>query len=178
MKTYKIILALWVILVVIAWFFLINNMSQHNMWSMWNMQVTSEKDFITQMIPHHQEAIDTSKIVWEETNNEELKSLTQAIISAQENEISIMKDILKTKYQTSWESTMYHNMMWDLTQLSGSELEKSYLEWMIEHHKWAIEMAKSVENIKLSPEIKEIINNIILSQENEINMMKDMLQKE
>lgn len=56
------------------------------------------------MIPHHQEAIDTSKIVWEETNNEELKSLTQAIISAQENEISIMKDILKTKYQTSWES--------------------------------------------------------------------------
>ncbi|MGE4443695.1 MAG: DUF305 domain-containing protein [Candidatus Altimarinota bacterium] len=178
MKTYKIILALGVILVVIAGFFLINNMSQHNMGSMGNMQVTSEKDFITQMIPHHQEAIDTSKIVGEETNNEELKSLTQAIISAQENEISIMKDILKTKYQTSGESTMYHNMMGDLTQLSGSELEKSYLEGMIEHHKGAIEMAKSVENIKLSPEIKEIVNNIILSQENEINMMKDMLQKE
>jgi uncharacterized protein (DUF305 family) len=53
--------------------------------------VSSEFDFIYLMIPHHQEAVDTSKSLNSITQNLELKILTQNIINGQSQEISMMK---------------------------------------------------------------------------------------
>lgn len=60
-----------------------------------DMTVTSEFEFIAMMIPHHQEAVDTSLIVNESTTNPELKTLTQNIITAQKSEIEMMKQRLQ-----------------------------------------------------------------------------------
>lgn len=53
--------------------------------------VTSEFDFISLMIPHHQEAVDTSRIINKNTSNEKLKKLTQDIVDAQNKEIAMMQ---------------------------------------------------------------------------------------
>jgi uncharacterized protein (DUF305 family) len=62
------------------------------------------------MIPHHGEAIDTSKIVLEKTSSPELKTLLENIISAQESEVQIMRETVENLYknETAFE---YQNMM-------------------------------------------------------------------
>lgn len=72
--------------------------------------VTSEEAFVVNMIPHHQEAVDTARLVLAKGESPELKKLAQAIITAQEKEIAMMQ-----KWSKDWNySTVksgYQNMM-------------------------------------------------------------------
>jgi uncharacterized protein (DUF305 family) len=52
-------------------------------------------DFMTQMRPHHQAAIDMAKIVISNGKDAETKKLAQDIITAQEKEIAIIDAWLK-----------------------------------------------------------------------------------
>lgn len=54
-------------------------------------------EFIKQMIPHHEGAITMTKEALQKSTKEEIKTLANAIISAQEAEIEQMKD-----WQESW----------------------------------------------------------------------------
>ncbi|MEN9551971.1 MAG: hypothetical protein RI935_348 [Candidatus Parcubacteria bacterium] len=55
-----------------------------------------EKAFITDMIPHHQGAVDMAKLLLEDkTISSELRKFAQDIITAQESEIKIMNEWLK-----------------------------------------------------------------------------------
>ena len=47
--------------------------------------------FVQAMIPHHQGAIDMAKLAQERADHEELKELADAIIEAQEGEISVLR---------------------------------------------------------------------------------------
>ncbi len=87
--------------------------------TMHHQVITSEQDFLTQMIPHHQEAIDTSLIVLSGTTNEELKTLTANIISGQTQEIALMKGRLDQRYAGKQTSSNYMNMMPSLTGSTG-----------------------------------------------------------
>jgi hypothetical protein len=53
--------------------------------------VISEEAFIINMIPHHQEAVDTARLIVAKSTNTELIELAQNIIIAQEREINMMK---------------------------------------------------------------------------------------
>lgn len=59
-----------------------------------NMDHTGGMDqqFISMMIPHHQQAIDMAQIYLKHGKTQELKSLANKIISAQQKEIKEMKD--------------------------------------------------------------------------------------
>ena len=57
------------------------NHTMDTMNTMDHMQIHSEQQFIVEMIPHHQEAVNTSQDIHESTNNIELKNITTAIIS-------------------------------------------------------------------------------------------------
>lgn len=56
-----------------------------------------DKEFLSQMIIHHQGAVDMAKMALENASHQEIKDLATAIIEAQEKEIQQMKD-----WQTSW----------------------------------------------------------------------------
>lgn len=79
--------------------------------------VTSEEAFVVNMIPHHQEAVDTARLVLAKGESAELKKLAQAIITAQEKEIAMMQ-----KWSKDWNysavTPSYENMMGDGTKLS------------------------------------------------------------
>ncbi len=138
--------------------------------------ITWEESFLKMMIPHHSEAIETSKIILEKTQDPELKNLLQNIISAQEAEVQIMREIIENSYKNDT-IFQYENMMHpDLTSLSTYEAEKAYLEGMIVHHQGAIQMAQAMEDKPAQHETKEIIDNIIASQQAEIDVMKNFLE--
>jgi uncharacterized protein (DUF305 family) len=56
-----------------------------------------DKAFIENMIMHHQAAVDMAKLSIERAKHEEIKQLSNNIITAQEKEINDMKD-----WQHSW----------------------------------------------------------------------------
>lgn len=136
--------------------------------------VTSEEAFVVNMIPHHQEAVDTARLVLKNGESEELKKLAQAIITAQEKEIAMME-----KWSIDWNySTVtptYQNMMGDGTKLSGKALDTWFLRGMIMHHEGAVQMAESVLKLDIRKEVADFAREVIRVQSDEISQMKLLL---
>ena len=60
-----------------------------------------DRDFSTMMIPHHQGAIDMAQVELTYGKDERLRRLSQAIIVEQNQEIAVMRLILKERAATS-----------------------------------------------------------------------------
>lgn len=138
--------------------------------------ITSEEQFIVDMIPHHQEAVDTSIEIVARSSNEELRKLAQWIIDAQKKEIAMMQNRLKEWYPSSILQTTYKNMMPDLKQYQWVDLDNQYLMGMVMHHKGAVQMAQWLLKLQPRTELIQFANDIIRVQTSEINQMKVMLQ--
>lgn len=139
------------------------------------MGASSEEEFLVNMIPHHQEAIDTAKIIVAKTENAELKKIAQSIILGQSAEVTTMKGWLTSWYPNSTLKTEYMTMMRDLSKLSDHELDDTFMEDMINHHEGAIHMAEEVLEVTQRPEIVKMAKDIISTQNAEIAIFKKML---
>ena len=154
--------------------------------------VRSEFDFIYLMIPHHQEAVDTSLPINRTTTNPELKTLTDAIVTSQTAEIAMMKKRLTEFYpDTTYEGMEYMPMMRDVSQINDiSTKEKMRTQDMIVHHQGAVDMATKLLEImdKNDPLIKvdektrmfraalrKFAQDVITNQSKEIQAMQEML---
>ncbi|MEK9160205.1 MAG: DUF305 domain-containing protein [Patescibacteria group bacterium] len=152
-----------------------NSMMNHDTGG--EMMLASDEDFISMMIPHHQEAIDTSKITLEKSTNAELKALAQNIIDAQTAEIAKMEAWGAEWFGTSFKaSDDYMAMMSDLSDLEADELDQTYIAGMIEHHEGAIMMAEQIKEITERSELLELADAIIESQTNEVTLLKSWLE--
>jgi len=140
------------------------------------MMVSSEKEFITEMIPHHQEAVDTAQeVLARGATTPEIRTLMQNIITAQEKEIADMKAWYEAWYGTPYQpSGNYKPMMRDLSPLSGVEIDKVFLEDMVMHHMAAIMMAQSVQSYIEHEEIRTLTDAIVRSQMEEIQQMRQL----
>ena len=143
------------------------------------MMVATEKEFLTEMIPHHEEAVTTAKeVLARGATTPEIKTLVEGIITAQEKEIADMKSWYQAWYGTPYTpSGKYEPMMRDLTKLSGVELDKVFLEDMIMHHMGAIMMAHSVQGVTEHKEVETLSKAIIESQSKEIQQMRQLRTK-
>lgn len=66
---------------------------------MLNYKFTGSKDldFLKMMIPHHQAAIDMSRVILETSEDKEVRNLAYSIITEQNNEINIMNKLIEGK---------------------------------------------------------------------------------
>jgi len=141
------------------------------------MSVENDADFVMGMIPHHQEAVDTSAFLLTRTSDPELQQFLKDVIDVQATEIGQMK-----VWHTAWFNSEYKTdgkympMMGDLTKLQGKELEKAYIQGMIAHHKGAIDMANQIVGITSRPEIKTMAQAINVTQTKEVTLLEGWLQ--
>lgn len=141
-----------------------------------SMTISSDKDFINQMVPHHQEAIETSEIIIAKTSNPELKKFAENVIKAQNLEVNQMNQWSVDWFGSSVEKVMYMAMMPDLTKLEGDALDRAYIAGMIGHHEGAIKMAQEILPITTRPELKTLAENIINSQTEEVKTLNSWLK--
>lgn len=141
------------------------------------MMVSSEREFVVGMIPHHQEAVDTAnEVLARGGTTEEIRTLAAEIIAAQQTEITMLKEWHLTWYGEDYvETDSYQPMMRDLSQLSGAALDRQFLEDMIPHHMGAIMMAQSVRPYIEHQEISNMADAIMETQAAEIELMKRLL---
>jgi uncharacterized protein (DUF305 family) len=143
--------------------------------------------FATNMIPHHQQAVDLSALVPDRSTNAELKQLADQISAAQQPEINVMK-VLLVQWNENPDTNTGHSghggamqgmvdeaTMTKLQSLNGAEFDKLWLESMISHHQGAIEMAKAEVANGDNVDAKSLAKNIVATQEAEIGQMKQML---
>jgi uncharacterized protein (DUF305 family) len=150
--------------------------SQHQMHQ---VPLRTEQDFILHMIPHHQEAIDSSKILLEKTSDADLKKFATDVITVQTQEVVQMKQWLKNWYGQEYTTNEdYMPMMGEFSTGINSEVEKKYITGMIVHHQGAVDMAKTVMQLQPTPrkEIQAMSEDIISVQTKEMEQLQSWLQ--
>jgi uncharacterized protein (DUF305 family) len=154
------------------------SMAEHDMHAMHDMMARSERDFIEQMIPHHQEAIDTAQEVLERGGTTaEMRALAEDIIAAQTAEIDDMRTWYQAWYGEDVPDVDYKPMMRPLDDLEGEALDQAFLEDMIMHHMGAIMMARSVEPYIEREEIAVLAEAVVRTQTAEVAAMRAMLEE-
>lgn len=138
----------------------------------------AERTYLEEMIPHHQEAIESSKELLKRSSNADVKRLAETIIVGQEKEITDMKAWYKTWYGVEYtDSKNTMKMMRDLSNLNGSDLDKAFMEAMIEHHAHALEMGQAINPYIQHEEIRTLAVAIAETQAEEIISMRILLKK-
>jgi uncharacterized protein (DUF305 family) len=106
--------------------------------------VRNEFDYLTQMIPHHEEAIAAAKTLAKGSQRQEMRDFAAAIIETQSAEVAQMKAWLEDWYPNRDSHVDYTPMMRDLSGLRGDALERAFLEDMIPHHMMAVMMSQQL----------------------------------
>ncbi|MEN9561156.1 MAG: hypothetical protein RIQ56_429 [Candidatus Parcubacteria bacterium] len=146
-----------------------------------NMVAASiDKQFIVDMIPHHEGAIAMAKIALRRSQRGEIKKLAAEIVSAQEKEIRDM-----TSWYSEWfggtvpESSMAGMHMQGmmgvpsaLESVSDKDFDKVFIDQMIPHHEMAVMMAMLLGSGTDREEMKGLAEAVHSSQSAEIEKMK------
>ncbi len=144
--------------------------------------------FVDAMIPHHQGAVEMAQEVLAKSQRPEMKKLAQDIIAAQKREINQMKQWRQAWYPKAdskpmaWHAPMNHMMPMSPEQIQAmmmkgdlgaadAEFDLRFLNAMIPHHEGALVMAKDALTKSKRPEVKKLAQEILSSQEKEIDQM-------
>jgi uncharacterized protein (DUF305 family) len=143
--------------------------------------------FATNMIPHHQQAIDMAALVPDRSDTPEVIRLASQIAAAQHPEIQTMKVFL-VQWKENPDTDTGHGghgvpmqgmldepTMAKLQSLNGPEFDTLWLQSMIAHHQGAIEMAKAEIANGENVDAIGMAKNIVATQEAEIGQMKQLL---
>jgi uncharacterized protein (DUF305 family) len=143
--------------------------------------------FATNMIPHHEQAVEMSALVPDRFTNPEVKAIAEQISAAQGPEIQTMK-VLLVQWNENADTNSGHEghgammqgmvdeaTMTRLKSLNGTEFDSLWLESMISHHQGAIEMARAEIANGDNVDAKKLAQTIVDTQQAEIGQMKQIL---
>lgn len=150
--------------------------------------------FIDSMIPHHQGGVVMAQEVLQKSKQPELIKLAKNIITEQKKEIAQMQQWRKQWYPKAsatpmmWHAQMNHEMAMTAEHKQSMMMsmslgkadagfDKRFLDAMIPHHQGAVTMAQDALKKSTHPELKKLSQNIIKSQQSEIDRMTQWRQK-
>lgn len=145
--------------------------------------------FIDAMIPHHQGAVEMAKQAKEKSKRPEIQKLADQIIKAQDPEIQQMQKWRSAWYPKATAEPIAYNaktgksaamtpeqiqlmMMNQNLGAADGEFDLRFIEAMISHHQGAVTMAKDALKKTKQSEMKTLAQDIIRSQEGEIQQME------
>jgi len=142
-----------------------------------DMPVTDEFGYLTMMIPHHEEAIESARVLLAGTDRPEMRAFAQGIIDTQTREVDQMRAWLAAWYPGRDTTVDYTPMMRDLTGLRGDALDRAFLQDMIPHHMAAVMMSQELltRNLAVHPRLEPFARNIRDTQRAEIMQMHGWL---
>ena len=146
--------------------------------------------FIDGMSVHHQGAVNMAQDVLKQSKRPEMKKLATNIIAAQKREINQMKEWRKTWYPKADNTPMaYHAQMGHMMVMSPEQMQSMmmtmdlgaadaqfdlrFINAMIPHHEGALVMAHDALKKSKRPEMKKLSQEILASQKQEIEQMKE-----
>jgi uncharacterized protein (DUF305 family) len=149
--------------------------------------------FIDAMIPHHQGAVVMAQAALEKSQRPEVKQLAQGMIAAQQQEIQQMQAWRQAWYADAEEPMMYDAQMGHMMPMTeeyrssmmmsadlgaaGEQFDLRFINMMIPHHEGAVTMAQAALAKSQRPEIRALAQEIIDSQQQEIDQMKQWKQQ-
>ncbi|MCF2972506.1 DUF305 domain-containing protein [Synechococcus sp. Nb3U1] len=145
--------------------------------------------FIDAMIPHHEGAVIMAKEALEKSQRPEIRQLAEAILAAQSEEIEQMQAWRPSwypeapRYPLMWHEEMGHMMAMTPERLSDMRMDSDlgsandwfdlrFIEAMIRHHEGAVIMAEEALEKSQRPEIRQLAEAILASQQAEIDQMR------
>lgn len=145
-------------------------------------------NFIVQMIPHHEAAIQMSQNLLQYNPCAPLQEIAQNIITEQTKSIADMRDALpvcETMTNTCQGIRRYRRRFQQITQTMFREmgnapadcnLNADFMREMIPHHMGAIRMSKNALCFPICPELYPILQAIITSQKKGVREMQQLLR--
>ncbi|TVR58830.1 MAG: DUF305 domain-containing protein [Spirochaetaceae bacterium] len=133
----------------------------------------SEAEYLSHMIPHHQEAVDRAFDLLALTERREMRDFAESIIAEQTAEIEFMLERLADLYPGVEPDQSYQPMMRPLLGLSADEVDRVFLEDMHPHHMHAIMSSRMLlwSGADVSDDVADLAEAIIASQSAEITLM-------
>ncbi len=169
------------------------SMNMGDMKSMKTLEKATGKTFdiywMSQMIAHHNIAVDMANFVLKKGKNANVKKAAQDIVRAQSLEVKQMTGWLKSWYNTKPDAAQMKLMVVDMQpmidasqgKMPGHDMamgdpDKNFLENMVPHHQSAVDMAKIALTKALRPELKKFAQGVITVQTEEIASYQAMLK--
>ncbi len=153
----------------------------------------ADVSFAQDMIPHHQQAIEMTKMVTGRSSTPEVEALARRIQAAQDPEIETMSGWLRSWGEDVPSSTgmgghgdhgsmsmpgmMSSEDMNALMAKRGTDFDRTFLEMMTMHHQGAIEMARTEQAEGSHGPAKDLAGRIATDQQAEIDQMAALLTK-
>ena len=134
--------------------------------------------FLSQMIAHHQGAVDMAKDVLKVAQLPETKTEANAVITDQEKQIKQMTDWLQTWYAVKPSEQQMNLMKADMKGMMDMKTnDKMFFQMMIPHHQGAIDMSQLALKQSDKTEVKDLAQQIIKAQQAEIARYNELLKK-
>ena len=147
-------------------------------------------NFVLEMTPHHEGGINMAKAIVKYGSNPEVKKIAENIITSQEAQIPIMKELAskfeKEKPSDKQNNKNYINEYNKVKETMFNQMESvtitndadvNFLQQMIYHHEGAIAMAINILKYTKDPELKKLAENIVSSQSKGVKEMRALLKK-
>jgi uncharacterized protein (DUF305 family) len=152
-----------------------------------------ELRFIDAMIPHHQGAVEMAQAALDKSQRVEIRELSTEIIKAQQQEITQLQQWRQAWYPQASDAPvsydpqtgetvpmsqqqMHSMMMHGNLGAADAEFDLQFINAMIPHHEGAVTMAQDALNKSQRPEIRNLAQEIINSQQIEIEQMQQWRQ--
>jgi len=134
--------------------------------------------FLSQMIEHHQGAVDMTRDALPTLKNAHVQKHAQNIIADQRKEIAEMRAILRRGFKTQPTQAQMNLMKHDMHAMMAmkSDGDRMFLQMMIPHHRGANEMSRLALVKSRNPKVRSLANRIFKAQTAEIADFQRLLQ--
>lgn len=112
-------------------------------WGWQHVVVTSEQEYLVEMVAHHREAIDAAREL-RRSDRPSMRRFGRSVVEAQSAQVEMMEAWLADWYPADSTDVDYEPMMRDLAGLSGDRLDRTFLEDMVGHHMAAVMSSQHV----------------------------------
>ena len=147
-------------------------------------------NFIVQMIPHHEAAIQMSRNLLHYTKSEAMINFANNIIKTQTAGINAMRDMLLQcgTYENTADELKRYARNYDriyrtmLTQMrsapASGDIDADFCREMIPHHMGAIRMSQNALIFNLCPKLPPLLNSIIDERTEGVRQMQAFLKSD